>query len=182
MTPQSHFLTSWIIANREKQFRKCEYWLVIGSGLFPDIDGFGYPFEYFTRGTKCELNWYTQYHHLLLHGILGFAIVAAVSYLICRRTKIVSLCLFAFSLHLVCDLIGSGGPENENWPLILFWPISNVEFTVSWQWPLSSFYNTTIVFVFEIVMIVLLIRRKYSPISLISESWDKRVLGIFKIT
>ncbi len=180
MTPASHFLASWFVASSRSPFIRQDYWAIIASGLAPDLDGIGYPIERITSGSYCELNWYTEYHHVVAHGILAAAGVAMMVWLWRRDIRVVLLSMLAFHLHLICDLVGSGGPNDEIWPILYFWPFSHIEWSLSWQWPLHSPINIFITLCLEIIMLWLAYRHGYSPLSLFSFKADKYLYSLAK--
>lgn len=176
MTPPAHFLASWAIANGHGPFDRRAYGLIVVSGLLPDLDGLGYPVEWLTSGSAHELPWYSQYHHVVLHGWLGLLLVAALAWVLTRRVRTLILCVVAFLAHLLCDLVGSGGPDHEIWPLVPFWPLSSLEWSVPWQWPLNSTWNLVISLLLEIVLIACATRRRFTPVALLSPRWDEALL------
>jgi inner membrane protein len=75
------------------------------------------------QGQATEFHYYQRYHHYLLHGWPGALLVTAVLSIFARqRTRTALLCLLTYHLHLLCDLIGSRGPEAGD-----FWPIAYSE-------------------------------------------------------
>src|SRR3954462_4217756 len=144
MSPVTHFLAGWAVANLAKTRR--ERLLITLAGVAPDFDGLGIVPELLTRGSSHPLLWFSQYHHLLGHN-LGFAIaIFVVGYLVCRR-KLMSalLALVSFHLHLLFDLLGSRGPEGYSWPIPYLLPFSN-RWQWSWngQWALNGWQNYSI--------------------------------------
>src|SRR4051812_38597124 len=123
MSPVTHFLAGWALANLAKTRR--ERMVIALAGVAPDLDGLGIVPELLTRGSTHPLLWFSQYHHVLGHN-LGFAIVTLViSYLACRRNLISTMLAFvSFHLHLVFDLLGSRGPEGYGWPIPYLLPFS----------------------------------------------------------
>src|SRR3954468_8758139 len=124
MSPLTHLLVSWLIAAKTTDNpRDCR--LVTLAGIVPDLDGFGLMVDVATQFTQAKpTTFYGQYHHFLWHGLFA-AIVSAVLFgLFARQRWRVALLVFAvFHLHLLCDLIGSRGPELEDlWPIFYFGP------------------------------------------------------------
>src|SRR5579859_8252312 len=94
MSPVTHYLISWVLANSAKLERK-ERAIVTLAGVAPDLDGLGIVPEWLTRNSAHPLNWFSEYHHTLGHN-LGFAIaVTGVSCLIANRGWKLKAALFA---------------------------------------------------------------------------------------
>jgi inner membrane protein len=64
MSPVTHFLTGWILANCARLDRK-ERALVTLACVVPDVDGLGIVPELLTSHSVHPLNWFTLYHHRL---------------------------------------------------------------------------------------------------------------------
>src|SRR6266478_2473216 len=75
MSPVTHFLTGWVLANSTPLGRR-DRALVSWSVVVPDVDGLGIVVEVLTRNSSHPLLWCSQYHHTL-HN-LAFAIVVTV--------------------------------------------------------------------------------------------------------
>jgi hypothetical protein len=111
--------------------------LVALAGVMPDADGLGlllYPWD---GGAA-----YGQWHHLVGHTIfaaVGTALLCAAVGVSRARTALLGF--FAFHLHLLCDLLGSGA----GWPIAYLWPASDrwVQ-PFSFGWELSSWQNGVI--------------------------------------
>ena len=76
MSPVTHFLVSWVVANADDSNRK-ERAAVTLCGIIPDIDAAGIVAEKLTKGADRPLLWWTEYHHVLAHN-LGFFLVAVL--------------------------------------------------------------------------------------------------------
>lgn len=125
MSPATHFLTGWVLANAASLNRR-ERALVTLACVVPDVDGLGIVAEYFTRNSKHPLEWFSTYHHTL-HS-LPFAVVVAVASfaLATQRWKTAGLAFLSFHVHLLEDLLGSRGPEGYQWPIPYFIPVSGL--------------------------------------------------------
>ncbi len=127
MSPVTHFLGSWLIAavtTDNPRDRK----LVTLAGILPDADALGIVADTATAlgaGKASDFNFYQKYHHLLLHGWPGALVVTAG--LVCfarQRFRVGLLCLIVFHLHLLCDFIGSRGPDpGDLWPICYSEPL-----------------------------------------------------------
>jgi hypothetical protein len=81
---------------------------------------------------------FSEYHHVLTHGIVAAVVVTAVSAACAReRVKVLLLSFLAFHVHLICDLLGSG----RDWPIVYFFPFSRHEYFTPYGWPLASPQN-----------------------------------------
>lgn len=130
MNPLIHAELSWLSGQRLLQRR--DRLLVTAAGVLPDLDGL-------TLLGGQDL--YGQWHHVLTHGIVSAVLIsAALSVFAHQRAKVFALGLFAFHLHLLCDLAGSG----PGWPLYYLWPFSRAEQYWSGQWDLASWQNAVI--------------------------------------
>lgn len=67
MSPVTHFLTGWVLAELTPLTRG-ERALVTLSCVAPDIDGLGVVADYLTRNSPHHLQWFDAYHHSL-HGL-----------------------------------------------------------------------------------------------------------------
>jgi hypothetical protein len=177
MSPATHFLISWSLANLDRRTRG-DMAAVTIAGVAPDLDGIGYPAEWLTAGTAHPLHWYSDYHHVICHGLLACCLYLIVVAIWRRRLLTVVLSGVAFHLHLTCDLAGSGGPGGDSWPILYLWPISHQETAVSWQWPLNSPINVAITGAFELAMLVIAYRRGFSPLWMVSPRVDEQVFAI----
>lgn len=118
MSPVTHFLTGWILANSASLSRR-ERALVTLAGVVPDIDGLGIVAEYRTRNSRHPLEWFSAYHHSL-HSLPIAVVVAATFTLATQRWKTASLAFLSFHIHLLEDLLGSRGPDRYQWPIPVF--------------------------------------------------------------
>jgi membrane-bound metal-dependent hydrolase YbcI (DUF457 family) len=119
MSPVTHFLTGWVLANSASLGRR-ERALVALAGVVPDIDGLGIVAEYLTRNSRHPLEWFSTYHHSL-HSLPFAVVVAAVTFVLAtQRWKTASLAFLSFHIHLLEDLVGSRGPDGYQWPNSIF--------------------------------------------------------------
>jgi len=175
MAPGSHFLASWLIANA-RRLGRADMLAVVVAGMAPDLDGLGYPVERLWP----SLTWYSSYHHVLGHSLWAALVVAVLVWWWRRNAVVAILAFVAFHVHLLCDMVGSAGFNGEPWPICYLWPVSMQETVCPWQWPLHSPINTAITFALEVAMLVLAVRRGYSPITLVSPAADAYVFKLLK--
>lgn len=97
------------------------------AGVLPDLDGLGIVADVFNHLVRHkETACYQDFHHFLMHGALGAAVVsAALACFARRRGRVAILALLVYHLHLLCDLVGSRGPDpGDKWPIWYLAPLS----------------------------------------------------------
>jgi inner membrane protein len=125
-----HLAFSWLTGHAlaERRDRRLVAW----SGVVPDLDALS-----LLGGVAA----YSQYHHVLAHGVVAAAVGTAIwTALARRRLQVLVGSLAAFHLHLVCDLLGSG----RDWPIVYWYPFSRREFMTPYGWPLASPQNALV--------------------------------------
>jgi hypothetical protein len=173
MSPITHFLTGWVIANSTRLDRR-DRALVTLAGIAPDLDGLGIVVEVATENTSNFLPWWSLYHHVLCHNLgFGLMITAAVLLASVRRWASASLALLAFHLHLIGDLIGAKGPDGYQWPIHYLLPFSN-RWQLVWegQWTLNAWPNMVLTVFLLALTFYLAWKRMYSPLEMISKKLD----------
>jgi hypothetical protein len=175
MAPATHLLASWIIAAKTTDNpRDCR--LVALAGVLPDLDGLGIVADMFNRAIgKPDHEYYQRFHHIWLHGGLGAVAVTAA--LVCfarRRGRVAILALLLYHLHLLCDLIGSRGPDPaDKWPIFYFAPLSlHPMWICKWQWPLFGWQNGVISIALFVWAIAMALRRGDSFVGVFSRRAD----------
>ena len=179
MNPITHALAGWCLAEAVPGLEKRDRAIVVAAAVVPDLDGFGLLPELLTRDSNTPLFWWTDYHHQLAHNLL-FAIAAtSVAALISRRAAL--LAFAAVHLHLLCDLIGSRGPDGYQWPIPYLTPFS--DFTLSWngQWALNAWPNIAITIALLAATFTLAWSRGYSPVGLFSARADAAFVDALRI-
>ncbi len=78
MSPVTHFLVGWMVANVPARIGRRERAAIALAGVAPDLDGLGAIPEVLTRHSAHPLLWFTQYHHVLGHNLVFAVVVAAV--------------------------------------------------------------------------------------------------------
>src|SRR5262245_26818452 len=118
MSPITHFLASWTVADGAR-LRGRDQALVTWCGVLPDLDGLGVLVDWSNRLLGRPTSWYVEYHHALLHGLLGAIVIpAALSALAVKRLRVFAIGFVAAHLHFLCDLVGSRGPDVDDvWPI-----------------------------------------------------------------
>ena len=173
MSPFTHGLLSWMIADALPTDRRGRIAVTV-AGVAPDLDGLGAPVEMLSGG---RLPWFSEYHHVIFHNGLGMFVIAGVAWLCCRRDWRVGLAaLAAAHLHLLCDLVGSRGPDGHNWSIPYFLPFSHHDVSWSGQWALNAWPNMLITVASLVWISWLATRRGRSPLEIVSPSADAVVV------
>lgn len=171
MTPITHFLASWAIAeagNLEERDKKWVTW----AGVLPDLDALGMiPDAMASRFYHVDLGLFAQYHRVLLHGIWGALLISALMvFSACRRKITFFWCIVVIHFHFLCDFLGSRGPGPEDvWPIPYLGPISDA-LTFSWpgQWPINGWPNVVFTLLLIIFVFFRAVTHGHSPVSLFS--------------
>ncbi|HTI69555.1 MAG TPA: metal-dependent hydrolase [Candidatus Limnocylindria bacterium] len=183
MSPGTHLLASWLIAAKAtKSIRDCR--LVAWAGLLPDADGLGLLVDWINQGLfHRSTSYYSLYHHSLLHGIVGAVVISGIMAAFARqRLRVAFLSFVIVHLHLLCDWLGSRGPDpGDYWPIYYFSPIRNHP-VWRWhgQWALDGWQNQLINTVLLVVCLALAVRRGRSFVGLFSTRWDRIFVGVLK--
>ena len=176
MSPITHFLTGWALANVDSTLTRRERAFVTWAAVIPDLDGLGIIAEIATRNSARPLKWWIAYHHVLGHNI-GFAVLVTVlaAMFSANKLKVAALVFVSFHSHLIGDLAGARGPDGHQWPIPYLLPFSNgLQLSWSGQWALNAWQNIVFTAGLMLAAVVLAVRRGYSPVEIFS----KRVDGI----
>ena len=144
MSPITHLLLSWSGASSFAFDRK-DRALVTVAGIAPDLDGIGLLWDLTSRQAGQPLALWSRFHHILGHNIaFGLFLVMVTFFCATRRVAACLAVLALFHLHLLCDLLGSRGPD-EIWSIPYLLPFSHAgDLVWSKQWPLNSWQNFVI--------------------------------------
>ena len=183
MSPATHLFVSWVIAAKTTDNpRDCR--LVTLAGILPDLDGLGLIPDVVTRalGYRGTL-YYEHYHHFLLHGIYGGVAIAVLLTCFARhRWRVLLLALLVFHVHLLCDLVGSRGPEPEDlWPIFYDGPF-NKNWMWLWkgQWPLDAWRNRILSAVLFVWSLQIAVQRGYSFVGVFNRRLDEKFVGVLR--
>lgn len=183
MNPETHLLASWVIgAKATDNQRDCR--LVALAGILPDADGLGLLVEWAAR----PLGWkrtffYEHYHHFLLHGAFGAILLTGFLVLFAQRKwRVALLCLLVFHLHLLCDLVGSRGPDPVDlWPLFYLGPFSK---DPMWIWkgqlPLDAWPNRLLTVALFVYALWLAVRLGYSFVGVFNRRLDLIFVAVLR--
>ena len=174
MSPITHFLASWGVANAAELDRK-DRAIITLAGVIPDIDGFGIVAEVLTRNWERPLTWFSDDHHLLGHNPGFCLLVTTTGFLLATRRRLTAaLALASFQLHLLEDLIGARGPDGHQWPIPYLLPFSKAwELTWQGQWALNAWPNFAITGTAMGLTLYLARQRGYSPVEMFSSRAEK---------
>jgi inner membrane protein len=173
VSPVTHFLTGWVLANATRLGRR-DRALVTLSVVVPDVDGLGIVAEILTRNSSHPLLWFSQYHHTL-HNLTFAVLVTLLAFFAARQKwKTAALCFLGVHLHLFEDLLGSRGPDGDQWPIPYLSPFSS-SWSLTWhgQWGLNAWPNFAITLALLGVTLYLAWARGYSPLEMISLTADR---------
>jgi inner membrane protein len=174
LSPVSHFLTGWALANTVPSLTTKDRALITLAGVVPDVDGLGAIPDLLTRHSAHPTDYFSLYHHQL--HTLAFALVVALLALALadRRWLTGGLALASFHLHLFEDVIGARGPDGYPWPIPYLKPFSDaVNITWSGQWALNAWPNFAITIALLILTFCLAWSRGYSPLEMVSKRADR---------
>lgn len=185
MSPLVHLIGSWLIASAtttNPRDRKLVTW----AGVLPDADGLGAVADVVNAlisGKECTFYSYQTYHHVLLHGWPGAMAVAILLALLARqRPRVFLLCLLTFHLHLLCDLIGSRGPDvGDLWPICYSEPVFRHPIWF-WkgQWRLDGWQNQSTAILLLVASMWVAVKRGYSFVEVASERADKVFVQVLR--
>ena len=120
---------------------------------------------------------YGKWHHVLTHGVISALVICtALALMAKRKWAVFGLALFAFHLHLGCDLLGSG----PGWPIYYLWPLNRSEVMWSGQWDLASWQNTIIGLSATIAVLACAMPFGRTAVELFSLKIDARVVGTLR--
>src|SRR5947209_3646066 len=169
----THALASWLVAEAgpERLGRRGRT-LVLCAGLLPDLDALS-----LLGGVEA----YQRWHRIVLHNAVAAVVLSSLIMLFARpgaRVATGMLSLAAYHLHLLCDLVGSAGPDGSNWPVPYFVPFSRRPIEVSFQWGLASWQNVALTIALLLVSWGLAVRRRRTLLEAVSTRADAAVVEV----
>jgi len=180
MNPVSHFLISWSVGAAGELDKKGRVAVTV-AGVLPDVDGFGIIFEKLTENTSHPLYWWSDYHHTFGHNVFFGLILATGCFLAAGRSlKAAALALVVFHIHLLCDLVGAGGPEHTNWGIPYLFPVIRTELQWSGQWPINAWPNVLITACALAYVLFAAWKKGCSPVEVFSARGDEAVVRAVK--
>ncbi len=182
MSPITHALAGWVVANADSKNTPRERALIAFAGVAPDLDGLTIVAEWASRFTKSPVTWWSDYHHVFCHNI-GFGIVLVGICAAFSKRRLATACwaCLAFHLHLFCDILGSRGPGGEIWEVPYLLPFSRAG-TIVWsgQWPLNGWPNFVVTAICVWLTFVFAAKRGCSPLEIISARADAAFVGALR--
>ncbi len=177
MEPAAHWIGSWLVASATTNNRR-DRTLVTLAGVLPDADGLGIIPDVvgsWISGKPPTYAYYQTYHHMLLHGWPGAIVISALLTIFARQHwRVLLLCLLTYHLHLLCDLVGSRGPDpGDLWPICYSEPVFRHPIWF-WkhQWRLDGWQNQSIFLVIFIVALGVAVKKGYSFVEIFGARAD----------
>lgn len=167
MSPLVHALIAWLFAFLVLK-KTGDRRLAVIAGIATDLDGVFILFS---------LDLYTKYHHTFTHSyVFGIMIAFVAMILGMERIRVFFACIGTFSLHLICDMIGT------NWPIQPFYPLTHLSLSVSPYLSNTIIYGVISPAVFVLcifLMLAIMYYKQVSPMEVISEKVDRRFVSSF---
>ncbi|MCI5158848.1 MAG: metal-dependent hydrolase [Candidatus Electrothrix sp. AUS1_2] len=182
MSPATHFFIGWLTANAAQVERR-ERALITVAGIIPDADGLVIVGDFLAGRSTEQLELWGRYHHVLGHNIGFAALVMTAAFLLARRRRALTAFLagISFHLHLLGDLLGSRGPDGDQWPIPYLLPFSD-----SWQWiwqgqwVLNSWQNLLVTIMVMGTSFYLAWKSGYSPLEMVSAKVDRGFIAALR--
>lgn len=154
LSPVTHFLLSWSLADAAG-LPPNQRLVVALAGVAPDLDGLGIVVDITSQALHLRNpGWYGLAHHVLLHGLLGAVLIAGCTAFAAPcgergsigRLRLALWAMVMVHLHLLCDFVGSAGPERAQlWPIAYFSPVLDKPVWMwSGQWLLNGWQNISL--------------------------------------
>jgi len=201
MSPVTHLLAGWLLASAAPLNRR-ERAAVVLAGVIPDVDGLGIVPELLTRNSSHPLLWFSEYHHTL-HTLAFSLVITFAAYLIsvlpvrvpehslvsdrsspslsARAATTALFAFLSFHLHLVCDLIGSRGPDGYSWPIPYLAPFSqSLQLTWHGQWALNGWQNILITSALLLATFAVAFQYGRSPLELVSGKANQALVSTLR--
>jgi len=183
MSPLTHLLASWIVAAKTTDNLR-DRRLVTLAGVAPDLDGLGIVLD-FANGalTSGKFHYYPTYHHMLTHGLPASLVCSMLMAALARRHwRVFWLSLLTFHLHLLCDLVGSRGPDKGDiWPIFYFAPLSqHPMWSWQYQWRLDGWQNRVITLALLAWALCLAVKKGDSFVGVINRRCDRVFVGVLQ--
>ncbi len=187
MSPITHGLAAWVLlANAPRETTRRERVIVTIGGLIPDVDGVGAVPDMLTRWfTAAPTSFFHEYHHLLHTALFAAVATAGAAALAAsdlrRRLRTAALFCAAFHLHLVCDVVGSGGPDGSNWDIPYLYPFTEAHrWMWSGQWRLDGWQNIAITVALLAATVAIAARRGRTIVEVVSTRADAAVVEVVR--
>jgi hypothetical protein len=161
----AHAGVGWLLAEAGGGDRRFRSWVLLAS-ILPDIDAVTY---------LLGPTMYLKYHHMLSHNLLFSLIVSGLSAYFCReyRWKAFLFTQLAFYSHYFGDYFFT------RFKLYFFFPFSNVSFEFSKAFYLGHPINWVLMFTGILLLAMLAVKFKRTPVEVFSVNLDRRVIHSF---
>jgi len=181
MSPVTHFLTGWAVANCPPSLSAKERALITLAGVAPDIDGLGAIPEFLTKNSQHPLLWFSLYHHQLHNLVFGLLVAGVCLALANWGWATGLLALLSFHLHLFEDILGGRGPDGYQWPIPYLLPFSHgAQLTWRGQWALNAWPNFVITGCLLIATFYLAWATGHSPLEIVSTRADETFVAALR--
>lgn len=177
----THALAGWTLSLPFELDRR-DRALVVFASVAPDLDAVVLVGDLLKGRSldQCEL--FATYHHVIGHNILFALLTTVVCVLLARRKGLIGgLAVFAVHFHLLCDIVGSRGPDGSQWEIPYLLPFSNAwPLAVDWQWALNAWPNILFTVVLLAITLSVAWSRGLSPVGLVSPRADRVVVATLR--
>jgi inner membrane protein len=120
---------------------------------------------------------------LWTHGLPAALVCAALMAALAQRPwRVFWLAFLTFHLHLLCDFVGSRGPDkNAIWPIFYFGPLSQHPMWMwKYQWPLDGWQNQIIFVVLFAWSLAIAVKKGDSFVGVLNRRCDRVFVGILQ--
>lgn len=149
MSPITHFLASWVVADAVLEDDR-DKMLVAAAGILPDLDSLGVVCDFVSPALGGpETTYYADLHHFLFHGLAGIAVLSGLlAWRAVKKQKVFWWAMIVAHFHVLCDFVGSRGPQDtieDLWPIYYLGPFSREHGHFLWegQWKLNGWQNVS---------------------------------------
>jgi hypothetical protein len=181
MNPLTHFLIGWAVTLPTDLSRR-DRALVVAAAVVPDLDGLGVLVDVVKGRSAESLETWSTFHHAAAHN-LAFALAVTLICLVAskRHSLTATMAFIAIHLHLLCDVIGSRGPDGHQWPVPYMAPFDgSFQLVVPWQWALDAWPNILITLILLGLTIYWAWAKGLSPVSLVSPKADQSFVSTLR--
>jgi len=165
MMVPAHVGLGWGLAH-VTQGNRCFRTAVVLASVIPDIDSISFLFG---------IDTYIKYHHVLAHNFLFFLVVSFLAVYFCKEMKLKTfLCT-----QLACYSHYFGDYFFTRYPLQYFYPFSNTRFLYPHGVWLGHILNFVFLGAAAVLVIIIGIWYKRTPVEIISPELDNRIVNVF---
>lgn len=177
----THFLVSWAAAGAAPLGRR-DRALATLAGIVPDVDAAGLLVDLVRPAAGDPHHWYLAWHHVLAHNLTTAIAAGVIVVLLARRRwSTAGLAFLLFHVHLLGDLLGSGGPAGGVWTIRYLYPlVRSLEIGWDGQWALNAWPNVAITAAAIAMTVYLGATRGYTPIEMVSQRTDRTIVAVIK--